>query len=95
MTGSSESSQLLREARAALAKGDAQRATLLAGQARQLGLNYPLNADSPDKVEALIGKAAPFSQGPAAGTDAAAYTREFAQFLLDQSTGLVGLRRFR
>ncbi len=60
-----ESSQLLREARAALAKGDAQRATLLVGQARHLGLTYPLNADSPDKVDALIGKAATFSQGPA------------------------------
>ena len=89
-----ESSQLLREARAALAKGDTQRATLLAGQARHLGLTYPLNADSPDRVDALIGKAATFSQGPGAGTDAATYTREFAQFLLDQATGLAGYGEF-
>ena len=83
------SRQLLQEARAALAKGDSHRATLLVGQARQLGVNYPLNADSPDKIEALIAKAAAFAKGPAAGADAAGYTREFAQFLLDQSAGLL------
>ncbi|MHB8956277.1 MAG: type II secretion system protein GspD [Pirellulaceae bacterium] len=83
------SSERLREARAALAKGDTQRAQLLVGQARELGLTYPLNADSPDRVDALINKAATFSQGPAAGSDTAAYTREFAQFLMDQATGLV------
>ena len=88
------SAELLREARKTLAKGDAQRATLLVGQAKQLGLEYPLNADSPDKVEALIRRASAFSQGPAAGTDTGVYTLEFAQFLMDQSIGLLGYAAF-
>lgn len=83
------SRQLLQEARSALAKGDSQRASLLIGQAGQLGVNYPPNADSPEKINALIEKATTFANGPAAGADKAGYTREFAQFLLDQSTGLL------
>lgn len=84
------SAELLCEARKTLARGDAQRAALLVGQAKQLGLEYPLNADSPDKVDALVRKATVFAQGPAAGTDTSLYTLEFAQFLLDQSVGLMG-----
>ncbi|MHB8969733.1 MAG: type II secretion system protein GspD [Pirellulaceae bacterium] len=90
------SSDMLRDARAALARGDAQRASLLVEQTRNLGLTYPLNTDtdSPDKADALIRRAAKFSQGPAAGSDAVAYTRDFAQFLMDQATGLVGYGAF-
>ena len=61
------SDELLHSARMALAKGDAQRAGILAAQAKQLGLTYPLHADSPDKVEALVRKAAAFAQGPTTG----------------------------
>ena len=93
-TVSYAAAELLREARKALAKGDAQRATLLAGQAKQLGLEYPLNADSPDKVEALIRSSSTFAQGPAAGMDAGVYTLAFAQFLMDQSIGLLGYTAF-
>ena len=88
------SDELLASARAALAKGDAQRAALFTGQAKRLGLVYPLNADSPDKVEALIQQAMIFAKGPGPQEDAAAYTRNFAQFLLDQATGLLGYRAF-
>jgi len=88
------SAELLREARKALAQGDASRATLLASQAKQLGLDYPLNADSPDKVDALIRKASVFSQGPPSGTDSSVYTLDFAQFLMDQSIGLLGYAAF-
>jgi general secretion pathway protein D len=88
------STELLREARKALAKGDTQRASLLVGQVKQLGLEYPLNADSPDKVESLVRKASVFSQGPAAGMDTAVYTQDFAQFLMDQSIGLLGYAAF-
>ncbi len=68
--------------------------SLFVGQAKQLGLEYPLNADSPDKVEALVRKASVFSQGPAAGADTAVYTQDFAQFLMDQSIGLLGYAAF-
>jgi len=88
------STELLQDARKTLAKGDAQRASLLVAQAKQLGLEYPLNADSPDKVEALIRQASGFSQGLAAGTDRNVYTLEFAQFLMDQSIGLLGYGAF-
>jgi general secretion pathway protein D len=91
---SMRSHQLLQDARVALAKGDSQRASLLIGQARQLGVNYPPNADSPDKIEALVSQAAAFAKGPMAGTNAEGYTREFAQFLLDQSTGLLAYHNY-
>ena len=83
-------SELLLGARQALARGDVQRATLLTGQAKALGLSYPANADSPARVEAIVQQAAMFAKGPAPGTDPAAYTRDFSQFLLDQATGLLG-----
>lgn len=35
-----------------------------------------------------------FSQGPAAGADTAVYTQDFAQFLMDQSIGLLGYAAF-
>ena len=89
------SAELLREARKTLAKGDAPRAMLLVGQAKQLGLEYPLNADSPDKVEALIRRASVFSQGPAAGMDTArvhARIRPVPDGPVDRPVGLCGLR---
>lgn len=82
--------EMLLSARQALAQGDAQRADLLVTQVRQMGLTYPLNADSPEKVETLVRQAAVFSRGPQPGDDAAKYTRDFAQFLMDQATGLMG-----
>ena len=41
-----------------------------------------------------IRQASIFSQGPAAGADTAVYTLEFAQFLMDQSIGLLGYAAF-
>ncbi|MFW6168918.1 MAG: hypothetical protein ACODAD_00410 [Planctomycetota bacterium] len=81
--------QLLLEARRALAKGDAQRAGLLVSQADKLGGDYPINADSPDKVNALVEQAARFSKGPEAAENATDHTRDFARFLMDQATGLL------
>lgn len=88
------SSELLLAARQTLAKGDAARANLLVAQARKLQLTYPLNADSPDRVEVLVRKASAFAQGPGPDVEANAYTRDFAQFLLDQATGLANYRAF-
>jgi general secretion pathway protein D len=81
--------EMLREARLALAKGDAQRAALLSAQVRQMGLTFAPQADSPDAVDGLVQQANRFSQGPAPGADPATYTREFADFLLNQALGLV------
>lgn len=86
--------QLLLDARQALAKGDTQRAGLLVSQARKLGLSYPMNADSPEKVEALVKRAAVFAKGPQPSEDTAAYTRRFAQFLMDQASGLLSHKAF-
>ena len=61
--------ELLLAARHALAKGDMQRASLLVGQAKNLDLVYPDQADSPDHVASIVNRAAGFAQGPAAGTD--------------------------
>ncbi len=88
------SSQLLLAARQALAKGNAQQAGLMTAQAKRLGLTYPLTADSPEKVEALVRKAAVFAQGPGSNAEASAYTRDFAQFLMDQAVGLLGYQAF-
>ncbi len=92
--GQSKSQQLLLAARQALSNGDANKATLLTGQAKQLGLTYPLHADSPEKVETLIRKAQGFAAGPGPQTDSVTYTREFAQFLMDQATGLMQYKSF-
>lgn len=86
--------QLLLDARRALAKGDTQRAGLLASQAKKLGLNYPVNADSPKKVETLVKRAAGFSNGPRASEEQGEYTRKFAQFLMDQASGLLAHQAF-
>jgi phage shock protein A len=88
------SRELLLAARQALAKGDMQRASLLVGQANKLGLVYPDHADSPEHVASIVNRATGFTQGPAAGTDPGVYTREFAQFLLDQATGLLAYQAF-
>jgi len=82
--------ELLLAARKSLAKGDAARAALLVEQAKKLGLTHALHEDSPDKIDSLIRGAATFAKGPAAGVDATGYTRDFAQFLLDQAVGLLG-----
>ncbi|MFO7901313.1 MAG: hypothetical protein R6U98_01525, partial [Pirellulaceae bacterium] len=86
--------QLLLDARRALAKGDAQRAGLLVSQAKKLGVNYPINADSPDKVDALVKRAAGFSDGPEPDENATDYTRKFARFLMDQASGLLAHQAF-
>jgi general secretion pathway protein D len=88
------SEQLLLEARQALAKGNANRAQLLVQQARQLNLDYPLHADSPQHVEALVQKARAFAAGPAANAEPDTYIREFAQFLMDQGAGLLRYEAF-
>ncbi len=90
-----QSDRLLQDARLALAGGDAERAGQIVAQARQLKMAYPLNADSPDKVDSLVRQARAFAKGPASGTDDATYRRAFAQFLMDQSAGLMGYSAFQ
>jgi general secretion pathway protein D len=56
------SDAMLRQARLALAVGDAQRAHNLVMQARQDQIRYAANEDSPDRVEAAIAKFAEISR---------------------------------
>ncbi len=88
------SRDLLLAAREALANGDTQRAELLVGQCKGLGLTYPMHEDSPEKIETLIRKAKSFGHGPANGMDPKVYTRSFAQFLMDQGAGLLRYGKF-
>ncbi len=89
-----QSRELLQGARQALAKGDTQRAGLMIAQAKKLGLTYPLTADSPEKVKTLVLQAAIFAKGPSPQMDTTAYTRDFAQFLMDQAAGLASYKSF-
>ncbi|MCO6455221.1 MAG: general secretion pathway protein GspD [Pirellulaceae bacterium] len=80
---------LLGVARQALAAGNYPQAMNLVAQARQLGAVYPLNADSPDKVEAHIREARNFAAGPLPGVDQTDFQRQYAQHLMQQAEYLL------
>lgn len=89
-----QSDALLRDARRALANRDVRQAAQFTAQARQLGVNYPLNEDSPDKVDQLVKKATQLPTPQTPGVAPADVARMQAQFLLEQAEGLLRYRDF-
>ena len=93
-TGVGDGSRRLLEARRALARGDLRAAVELTAQARSLNENYPLHADSPTKVEALLQRAQQFSSTSPAQASDPAFARSQAQFLMDQAEGMLQYNEF-
>lgn len=86
------SSDLLLDARRALAVGDTRRATQKVQQARAAGIRYNALDDNPDKVEAAI---AAYSDLMAQKTERGAsepWRRQHARVLLDQADALLRWR---
>ena len=79
-------SDLLLEARLALATGDVSRATELVGQARRRNKSYGLLEDTPEKVEADI---ANFGRLATQNKDTEIYRREYARVLMQQAEALL------
>jgi general secretion pathway protein D len=80
-----QSDELLRSARRALAVGDVRRATELVAKARQLQVRYSLADDSPEKVEATIGR---FNEVNAQGKNGEASRRNYARLLMEEADAL-------
>lgn len=88
------SSELLLDARRALAMGDARRATQKVQQAKTSGIRYSALDDNPDKVVAAIGA---YSDLMAQKTERGAsepWRRQYARILLDQADALLRWRDF-
>jgi general secretion pathway protein D len=81
------------DARKALSFGDVRRASDFANQARQLGVDSR-SGDSPAAIEALIAKSNRLTAGPQKGMEAQ-FAREYAEFLMEQSEGLLEYREFK
>lgn len=79
---------ILAEARKAVAAGNVRGAAELAKQARAQGV-IAHQGDSPDAIDALIQKSNQLSAGPRPGTDPAQFSQAYAQFLMEQSEGLL------
>ena len=92
--GLAESQDLLRTARLSLASGDWSRSIQLLQAANKLSVEYPLHADSPAKVQQLIDQSRTLASGPPPGADPRDYQRDFARFLMQQSTGLLQYRDY-
>ena len=84
-----QSQKLLLGARLALAAGKQQQAIQLIAQAKKLGINYPLHADSPLKVEALARRISQLAVEATAPADPTAYKRNQSRLLMDQARGLI------
>jgi hypothetical protein len=84
-----QSDTLLHAARVALAMDDLDRSQQALAQVRELGLLYPINADTPDKVERLIRETRNFAAGPRPGVELAVLQRQYADHLLQQSEQLL------
>lgn len=83
------SDSLLVQARLALAVGDVRRAQQFAGQAKQFGVAYQLNEDSPAKIHALIDKVQHIAEQPADQKRSEAYHRQYARVLMEQAEALL------
>lgn len=80
---------LLVQARLALAVGDVRRAQQFAGQARQFGVAYQPNEDSPARIHALIDKVQHIAEQPADQKRSEAYGRQYARVLMEQAEALL------
>ena len=86
--------QMLLRARQALAQRKIDQATQWVQQAKQMRLaSYP-NMDSPNRVEQLIMRFQEFSVRPASSLNQARYKHDYAEFLLQQSEGLLAYGDF-
>jgi len=89
-----QSDRLLLTARQALAVGDVRRAMELAKQAKELGLDFEYNQDTPDKVEELVAQAAQLAQRGSDARSSESYRRQQAELLMQQAEGLMQWQDF-
>jgi general secretion pathway protein D len=82
-----EAEQMLWDARRAIARGDMQQAKALVEKVRSRGGNFPFEADSPERVDALIRRFNEVNSSYAAGRPDAVRTK--SQFLMEQADGLL------
>ncbi len=83
------SDDLLVQARLALAVGDVRRSQQYVDQARQLGVSYQPNEDSPARVRSLIDKVQHIAEQPSEQKRSEAYRRQYARVLMEQAEGLL------
>ncbi|HZZ74148.1 MAG TPA: hypothetical protein VFE24_17980 [Pirellulales bacterium] len=87
----SQSDDLLRSSRKALAVGDVRRATALLEQAKSMKVEYSPLDNEPAKVESLIRRQAELAQSKAGGEADDHYKREYSDLLLEEAQAMVRL----
>ncbi len=80
---------LVRDARRALASGDAARASSLAASAKAGVSGNSFHRDSVEKIERLVAQSRKFAAGPKRGENVVTFRHDHAQFLLEQAEALL------